>query len=238
MKKIIVVGSEGLIGSAICSGLKGHKVYKCDIKKKNIKNYYQIDVNDEISTKKTFETIIKKAKRIDCVINCSYPKNENFGKNIDKLSLKDFNENLSLNIGSVYSVIRSILPHFKDNKKGNIIVTSSIYGSILPKFEIYENTTINFAMVYAPIKAAQIMLVKYFAKYFAYKKVNIRVNSIAPGGVFDNHPKKFQLQYKKFCKSKGMIKPKDLSGVTNFLVSDLSEYITGLDIPVDDGFSL
>lgn len=237
MKKIIVVGSEGLIGSAICSGLKKHKVYKCDIKKK-LKNYFQIDVNDENSTKNTFNKIIKKAKKIDCIINCSYPKNVNFGKNIDKLTLKDFNENVSLNIGSVYSVIKSILPHFKEKKKGNIIITTSIYGSILPKFEIYENTPINFAMVYAPIKAAQIMMVKYFAKYFNYKKINIRVNSIAPGGVFDNHPKKFLLQYKKYCKSKGMINPKDLSGVTNFLISDSSEYVTGLDIPVDDGFSL
>ena len=35
-----------------------------------------------------------------------------------------------------------------------------------------------------------------------------------------------------------MINPKDLSGVTNFLISDSSEYVTGLDIPVDDGFSL
>ena len=43
-------------------------------------------------------------------------------------------------------------------------------------------------MVYAIIKAAQIMMVKYFAKYFNYKKINIRV-TIALYGVFDNHLK-------------------------------------------------
>ena len=35
-----------------------------------------------------------------------------------------------------------------------------------------------------------------------------------------------------------MINPGDLLGVSNFLISDDSKFVTGQDIRIDDGFSL
>ena len=42
---------------------------------------------------------------------------------------------------------------------------------------------------YAAIKASLIHLTKYMAKY--YKGMNIRVNTLSPGGIFDNQPTAF-----------------------------------------------
>ena len=42
---------------------------------------------------------------------------------------------------------------------------------------------------YAAIKSSIIQLTKYFAQYF--KKDNIRVNCLSPGGILDNQPESF-----------------------------------------------
>ena len=239
MKNIIIVGSCGLIGGALAKGLaKKYNVIEIDILKKTKKNYYQCNILKEQHVETTINSIIKKNKKIDCLINSAYPRNKNFGKTFDNLSLEDFNENLSINVGSLFCLIKNIYPHFKKNKKGNIINIASIYGKIQPKFEIYENTPINPPSVYGPIKSAQIMMINYFAKIFAYRKKNIRCNTISPGGVYGGQTKKFINNYKKYCKDKGMIMPNDLVGVADFLVSDNSSFISGQDIQIDDGFSI
>lgn len=239
MKNIIITGSNGLIGKALVKGLsKNHKIIEIDILNKKKKNYFKCDILDEKEVKKTFNIIFKKYKKIDCIINSAYPRKNNFSKPFLNINLNDFNENLSINVGSLYCLIKNIYPYFKKNKKGNIINIASIYGKIQPKFEIYENTPTNPPTVYGPIKSAQIMMINYFAKVFAYKKVNIKCNTISPGGVYGGQTKTFISNYKKYCKSIGMISPNDLVGVANFLVSEESAFITGQDIQVDDGFSV
>jgi NAD(P)-dependent dehydrogenase (short-subunit alcohol dehydrogenase family) len=239
MKNVIIVGSCGLIGKALAKGLaKNFNIIEIDILNKKKNYYYQCDILNEKNVINTISKIIKDYKKIDCIINAAYPRKKNFSNTFDKLTLEDFRENLSINVGSLFCLIKNIYPHFKKIKKGNIINIASIYGSIQPKFEIYEKTSINPPSVYGSIKASQIILMNYFAKVFAYRKNNIRCNTISPGGVYGGQSKNFLNNYKKYCKDKGMIEPRDLVGVANFLISDSSLFITGQDIKVDDGFSL
>jgi NAD(P)-dependent dehydrogenase (short-subunit alcohol dehydrogenase family) len=239
MKNVIIVGSCGLIGKALSKGLsRNFNIIEIDILNKKKNNYYQCDILNEKNVITTIGKIIRVYKKIDCIINAAYPRNKNFSNTFDELTLEDFRENLSINVGSLFCLIKNIYPHFKKNKKGNIINIASIYGSIQPKFEIYEGTSINPPSVYGPIKASQIMMIKYFAKIFAYRKNNIRCNTISPGGVYANQSQIFLNNYKKYCKDTGMINPGDLLGVSNFLISDDSKFVTGQDIRIDDGFSL
>ncbi len=239
MKKIIITGCNGLIGKALSKGLsKKYKIIGIDLTNINRKDYYKCDILNEKEIKRVFDKIFKKYKKIDCIINSAYPRKNNFSKPFLGINLKDFNENLSINVGSLYCLIKNIFPHFKKIKKGNIINIASIYGKIQPKFDIYENTPINPPTVYGPIKSSQIMMINYFAKIFAYKKIDIRCNTISPGGVYGGQPKKFVNNYKKYCKSKGMISPSNLVGVADFLISDESSFVSGQDIQVDDGFSV
>jgi NAD(P)-dependent dehydrogenase (short-subunit alcohol dehydrogenase family) len=113
---------------------------------------------------------------------------------------------------------------------------SSIYGVVAPRFEVYENTTMTMPVEYAAIKAGLIHLTKYMAKYFKGK--NIRVNSISLGGLKDGQPESFLDSYEQFCLNKGMLDAKDISGTLLYLLSDLSEYVNGQNITVDDGFTL
>jgi len=89
---------------------------------------------------------------------------------------------------------------------------------------------------YAAIKSALIRMTKYLAKYL--KDCNIRVNSISPGGIFDNQPDEFVKKYNEKCLSKGMLAKSDLNGTLLYLLSDMSKYVNGQNIIVDDGFVL
>ena len=71
-----------------------------------------------------------------------------------------------------------------------------------------------------------------------FKGLNIRVNAISPGGIADNQPNKFLNAYNKNCSTKGMLDTDDLSGTLIYLLSDMSKYVNGQNIIVDDGFTL
>ena len=64
------------------------------------------------------------------------------------------------------------------------------------------------------------------------------MNAISPGGILDSQPKDFLKKYNQQCLTKGMLDKQDLNGVLIFLLSDMSRYINGQNIIVDDGFSL
>ena len=89
---------------------------------------------------------------------------------------------------------------------------------------------------YAAIKSGLIHLTKYMAKYF--KGMNIKVNTLSPGGILNNQPEVFLEEYKKNCLNKGMLENIDLKGTLIYLLSDMSTYVNGQNIIVDDGFIL
>jgi enoyl-[acyl-carrier-protein] reductase (NADH) len=71
-----------------------------------------------------------------------------------------------------------------------------------------------------------------------FKGLNIRVNAISPGGIYDEQPESFVAAYKKHCLNKGMLDAQDLCGTLIYLLSDMSKYVNGQNIVVDDGFTL
>jgi NAD(P)-dependent dehydrogenase (short-subunit alcohol dehydrogenase family) len=107
---------------------------------------------------------------------------------------------------------------------------------VAPKFEVYDNTDMTMPVEYAAIKSGLIHLTKYMAKYF--KGMNIRVNTLSPGGILDSQPKEFLDAYKKECLNKGMLDKSDLKGTLIYLISDMSKYVNGQNIVIDDGFSI
>ena len=90
---------------------------------------------------------------------------------------------------------------------------------------------------YSAIKSGIISITKYLAKY--YSKKNLKINCLSPGGIKDNlQKKKFIRNYKKECNSKGLLDPKDVVNTINFLLSEKSNFISGQNIVIDDGYSL
>ena len=66
MKNIIIVGSRGLIGKALCKGLsKKFNIIEIDIMSLKKKNYYKCNILNELDTKNIFKKIFTKYKKIN-----------------------------------------------------------------------------------------------------------------------------------------------------------------------------
>jgi NAD(P)-dependent dehydrogenase (short-subunit alcohol dehydrogenase family) len=252
-KVIVVTGGAGLIGSAFTKAIvekngiaiiadndvdKGKRL-AIELSNELMSNdvhFVEIDVTSKESINKCIMNINNKYRKIDALVNNSYPRNKNYGRGFFEIEYDDFVENLGMNLGGCVVTSQLFSLFFRKQGCGNIINISSIYGAIAPKFEIYNNTEMTMPVEYAAIKSSMIHLTKYMAKYF--KDDNIRVNAISPGGIFDSQPEEFIQRYNEKCLSKGMLNGVDICGTLIFLLSDMSLYINGQNIIVDDGFSI
>lgn len=252
-KVIVVTGGAGLLGSTFCESIlknkgtpiiadidekKGKHVERILREKFIIRNniYYKLDITSKKSIDKFINNVCKDWCRIDALVNNAYPRNSNYGRDFLEEEYKDFCENVNIHLGGYFLMCQQMGIYFKKEKKGNIVNMSSIYGVIPPRFEVYNGTRMTMPIEYAVIKSGVIHLTKYLAKYF--RGHNIRINSISPGGIFDNQPKEFLTKYKNFCMNKGMLDKNDITGTLIFLLSDKSKYINGQNIIVDDGYCL
>lgn len=252
-KVIVITGGAGLIGKefvkavienggiAIIADINeqiGEEVKENLSKELNTTNidFIKLDITSKESLNNCLNYLDKKYKRIDALVNNAYPRNKNYGKDFFEVEYSDFVENTGLNLGGYFTASQQFAQYFKSQGYGNIINISSIYGVVAPKFEVYENTTMTMPVEYAAIKSGLIHLTKYMAKYF--KSMNIKVNALSPGGIFDHQPEAFLEKYKEKCLNKGMLDKSDLKGTLVYLLSDMSKYVNGQNIVVDDGFSL
>lgn len=252
-KIIVVTGGAGLIGTGFIKAIVKNNgtAIIADINKNvglelktnltkslNSRNidFIKLDINSKESLLNCIGELNQKYKRIDALVNNAYPKNDAYGNHFFEINYPDFIENLNLNLGGYFLASQQFANFFKSQGHGNIINMSSIYGVIPPKFDIYKDTPMTMPVEYAVIKSGLIHLTKYMAKYF--KGLNIRVNSISPGGISNNQPKSFINNYNKFGLNKGMLEVNDICGALIFLLSEHSANINGQNIIVDDGWSL
>lgn len=199
-------------------------------------DFQPLNINNKQSILSLIETLNQKYGKIDALVNNAYPRNKNYGRKFEDVTYEDFCENININLGGYFLISQKFLKYFSDQGFGNIINISSIYGVIAPRFEIYEGTQMTMPVEYAAIKSALIHLTKYLAMY--YKGKNIRVNAISLGGLLDNQPNSFLEYYKSFCLNKGMLDKSDINGTLVYMLSDLSQFMNGQNIIVDDGFTL
>ncbi len=252
-KLVIVTGGAGLLGKSFARTValnKGIAVI-ADIDENNGKEvvenlrhetqttniiFHQTDTTNRDSFSSLTSFLDAEYGSIDALVNCANPRTKNFWDHFFDVEIEDFNKNIAINLGSYFLCSQQMAKYFQKQGHGNIINIASIYGVMVPRFDVYEGTRMTMPVSYAAIKSALIHLTKYMAKYF--KGMNIRVNAISPGGIFNEESEIFQKNYKRHCSTKGMLDKEDLQGTLLFLLSEHSRYINGQNIVVDDGYSL
>jgi len=252
-KVIVITGGAGLIGQAFVKAVveSGGTAVIADVDNTRgiqVKDelslhldseridFVQVDITSKTSLVSCIEHLDSKYKRIDALVNNAYPRNKNYGKHFFDVEYDDFVENVGLNLGGYFVASQQFANYFVSQGYGNIVNISSIYGVVAPKFEVYENTAMTMPVEYAVIKSGLIHLTKYMAKYLKGK--NIRVNTLSPGGILDAQPEDFVQAYNEQCLNKGMLDKEDMKGTLVYLLSDMSQYVNGQNIVVDDGFTL
>jgi len=144
-----------------------------------------------------------------------------------------WNRVIDVNLNGVFATLRAAARHMRPRKSGRIIVTTSIAS-------IHIEPAIGAA--YMTAKAGIAMLARNAALELA--AYNITVNAIAPGYIVTNIGDGHSLDPEEQKAMSKMIPmhrvgwPDDFYGITLFLASRASDYITGQEIIVDGGWRL
>lgn len=238
-KTILVLGAKGLIGQAVVQHIaqKNGRVIAADITSDESTSAKVITHVCDITSETDVEQLLSRYPDIDGIVNCAYPRNNQYGTDALEVSSSSFNENVALQLGSCFNLLKHAAKHFKSRQKPlSVVLLSSIYGIKAPDFSIYEGTSMTMPVEYAAVKSGLIHLAKYFAKYI--NDSDFRVNCVSPGGIENGQPESFLNAYKSKTLGHGMLSAKDICGSITFLLSDEANYINGANLTIDDGFTL
>jgi NAD(P)-dependent dehydrogenase (short-subunit alcohol dehydrogenase family) len=246
---VAITGGAGLIGTAFSKAIieNGGRVIIGDIASNRGKElqdkfgadkalFIKVNTSDTNSIDKFLELGKNHFGKIDSAIHCAYPRSEQWGTKFEGLKAGGLKDDLFNQLGGAILFSQRLISFYRDQGYGNLVHVSSIQGVAAPKFEHYEGTKMVSPIEYSAIKSGIISITKYLAKYC--KGQNIRVNCVSPGGILDNQPEVFLEKYNSTCSSKGMMNAQDLNGTIVYLLSNMSKYVNGQNIVIDDGWTL
>ncbi|MFA7227393.1 MAG: SDR family oxidoreductase [Melioribacteraceae bacterium] len=257
-KTAVVTGALGLIGREHCRALSeaGANVVVADIDESGCVNFAgtlateslgaALDVTKPESVKILKDTIIRKFGQIDILVNNAAindmfedPKAASEQSKFENYPLELWQKSVDVNLTGVFLASQIIGTEMAKQRSGSIINIASTYGLTAPDQSLYikEDGSQSFYKppAYSATKGAVIMFTKYLAAYWG--KDGVRVNTLTPGGVFNNQDEFFVEKYSTKTPLGRMANPSDYRGALIFLASDASIYMTGANLVVDGGWT-
>jgi 2-deoxy-D-gluconate 3-dehydrogenase len=184
------------------------------------------DVQDEASVQAMVQMTMETFGGVDILVN-------NAGINIRKApqdyTLEEWQRVVNTNLTGVFLCARAVYPHMVAAGGGKIInigSMTSIFGS-------------SVAPAYAASKGGVVQFTKSLAVFWA--KDNIQVNAILPGWIHTDLTATTATE--RYNSIKARIphgrwgEPDELAGAAVFLASRASDYVTGIALPVDGGYT-
>lgn len=234
-KVIIITGGTKGIGLETSNLLakEGAIVISCARNPKCFDNknieYMKLDVNDFNNCKMVFDDVIKKYGKIDGLV-CDA------GITADALTVKmtddQFDRVIGTNLKGAFNIVRLVGPYMEKQGYGSIVNISSVVG---------EYGNIGQAN-YAASKAGIIGMSLSWAKEFARKGADVRVNVVSPGYIqtdmLSTVPAELLERFASQTMLKRLGRPEEIAKAIMFLISDDSSYITGTVLCVDGGMRL
>lgn len=238
-KIIIITGGNGLLGRDIINNVKEEGAFciNIDINHETTPDLSLIkcDITNTESIDECIRLIVDKYKKIDGLVNNAYPRTSDWGNKFEDIEYKSWQKNVDFQLNSYFYFTQQVSKHMINQKNGSIINMASMYGIVGPDFTVYDGTTMTMPAAYSAIKGGIVNFTRYLASYLGSN--NIRVNTISPGGIFDNQNPVFVENYNKKVPMKRMGLPEDISPSVVFLLTDGAKYITGQNLAIDGGWT-
>lgn len=240
----IVTGGNGGIGLGIAKGLAaaganliiaGRKKDKNDRAVRELRKLgchcvaVECNVLDRLQIDACVERALDEFGQIDILVNNAGVA---AGESPEELSEEDWDEVVDVNLKSVLRFCQVVHPHMKSADGGKIINIGSMYS-------LFGSARV---VAYAASKGGVIQLTKSLAVSWA--RHNIQVNAILPGWISTDMTapvKEMGAFYEQIIARtpEGRFgEPDELAGAGIFLASAASDFVTGISLPVDGGYSI
>lgn len=197
-----------------------------------------LDVNCPESVEKLAEDAFGWKGHIDILVNNSGGGSGASEGHLFDRSYEAIENMIKTNLTGTIFVCKAVGKYMKEQKSGKIINIGSIAGMVGRDRRMYYNADkMEQPVDYAAAKGGVIALTRDLAAVLA--PYNVNVNCISPGG-FDKGdlPAEFVRLYgDRTPKGRMGIMGVDLKGAALFLASAASDYVTGINLAVDGGFS-
>lgn len=199
-----------------------------EINKFSVKSYYKsLDITDKDSIKNYVEELVSEEGKIDILVNAAGGNNR-----VPLLEVNDADWEfiMDLNLKSVLFCSQAVIPYMQKQQSGKIINITSLSSEIgLPNMPLYGAS-----------KGGVSQLTKSLALDFASD--GIAVNAIGPGyfqtkmteSVFKDKERVDWMKKRIPMGRTGEFN--DIRGVSIFLASEATDYVTGQTIYVDGGW--
>ena len=176
---------------------------------------------------------------LNCLINCAAFVGSNdltgWTEPFEQQSLATWRRAFEVNLTATFHLSQMFTPLLKDSIGGNILNITSIYGEYGPDWRLYEGTSMGNPAAYGASKGGLEQLTRWLSTTLA---PDIRVNAIAPGGIFRNQGQAFIDKYEARTPMQRMGREDDFRGAVAYLTSDMSSYVTGQILRVDGGWGV
>lgn len=193
-------------------------------------NGYRVDLSDTEEISRTWNTALAEQGGIDILVN-----NAGYQYRAPAIDFPDeqFEKIFAVNMNAPYQLSQLAVKHFlATERRGKIINIASLFSSF---------GGINVS-AYTCSKHAVMGLTRAFSN--EYSPMGITVNAIAPGYVATKITRSIWSDSEKNAPILSRIPigrwatGEDFAGISIFLASSASDYITGVMIPVDGGYSV
>lgn len=207
----------------------------------------QVDISDKPSVQAMVATVLDRFGRIDGLVNNAAVNPEfggaegrQFTADFESYPLEMWNQSVAVNLTGMFLCTQAVVPAMLRQGHGVIVNIASTYSLVAPDQRLYEQDDPDAARTFKPVdypvtKTAVIGFTKYLAAYYGAQ--NIRVNTLTPHGVFNNHDEAFMRRYNARTPLGRMSRRDEYNAALLFLLSAASSYMTGNNLIIDGGWT-
>jgi len=197
----------------------------------------ELDIADENSRLTAIDWISKHFNKLDGIVNNAYSGRAGV---LEDIGAEDFSQACNQNLAGPFHLVQQALGLLeKSSGSASIVNISSMYGKVSPDPGIYGDSGQNNPVHYGATKAGMLQMTRYLACHLAGR--NIRVNAVTPGAFPRPEVKQVNGDFINRLEQKIPMarigNAEEIVGPVLFLLSPASSYVTGIDLPVDGGWT-